>query len=84
MSILDLMHSAGKRSVLVDHSDTLNKCMRGQTAAIVARTNEEVLAKAKAQVREQALTRHQHGEGRLSVALAQQMTIRSRSHSRWR
>lgn len=56
LSILDLMHSAGKRSVLVDHSDTLNKCMRGQTAAIVARTNEEVLAKAKAQVRESRLS----------------------------
>jgi len=43
----------GKRCTLLDQSDTLVRIVRGSTAsAVVCRSNEEVLSKAKAQARQ--------------------------------
>ena len=50
-SFLDCLHSHGKRCALLDQSETLVKVIRGEAAAIVCRSNEEVAAKLKAQVR---------------------------------
>jgi hypothetical protein len=46
--------------VLVDVQDTLVKCVRGRTAALVAHSNDEVLNKVKAQVPYHHS--HTHGE----------------------
>lgn len=49
-SFLDKLATYGKRCTLLDQSDTLVKVIRGQAAAIVCRSNDEAITKAKAQV----------------------------------
>lgn len=50
-SFLDKLATYGKRCTLLDQSDTLVKVIRGQASAIVCRSNDEAITKAKAQVR---------------------------------
>lgn len=51
-SFLDKLTAQGNRCALLDQSDALVQVVRGGASAVVCRSNEEVLAKAKAQARQ--------------------------------
>lgn len=51
-SFLDRLTAQGKRCALLDQSDALVQVVRGGASAVVCRSNEEVLAKTKAQAKQ--------------------------------